>query len=77
MNATAPNPVRNKEFSKALGAALGRPAILHTPDFALKMMLGEAASIVVASQRVMPAVLEGTGFTFHYSDVEDALRNAV
>ena len=77
VNATAPNPVRNKEFSKALGAALGRPAILPTPIFALKMMLGEAASIVVASQRVMPTVLEGTSFTFHYSDVEDALRNAV
>ena len=77
VNATAPNPVRNKEFSKTLGVALGRPAILPTPVFALKMMLGEAASVVVASQRVLPAVLERTGFTFHYPDVADALRNAV
>jgi uncharacterized protein (TIGR01777 family) len=77
VNATAPNPVRNKEFSKALGVALGRPAILPTPAFALKMMLGEAASVVVASQRVVPAVLERTGFTFRYSEVADALRNAV
>jgi uncharacterized protein (TIGR01777 family) len=77
VNATAPNPVRNEEFSKALGAALGRPAILHTPTFALKIMLGEAASVVLASQRVMPAVVERTGFTFQYSDVADALRHAV
>ena len=77
VNATAPKPVRNKEFSQALGAALGRPAILHTPVFALKLMLGEAASVVVASQRVVPAVLERSGFTFRYSDVADALRNAV
>jgi uncharacterized protein len=77
VNATAPNPVRNEEFSKALGAALGRPAILHTPTFALKIMLGEAASVLLASQRVMPAVVERTGFTFQYPDVADALRHAV
>jgi uncharacterized protein len=77
VNATAPNPVRNEEFTKALGAALGRPTIVHTPLFALKVMLGEAAEVVLASQRVLPKVLQRAGFQFLYSDVHDALRNAV
>jgi uncharacterized protein (TIGR01777 family) len=77
VNATAPNPVRNKDFSKALGNALGRPAVIPTPAFALKMILGEAASAVVASQRVIPAVLERTGFQFLYADITDALQHSV
>jgi uncharacterized protein len=77
VNATAPNPVRNAEFSKALGQALGRPALIHTPIFALKLILGEAASVVVASERVVPKVMERAGFTFRYPEVGDALRNAI
>ncbi len=61
VNATAPNPVRNEEFTKALGTALGRPAIVHTPVFALKLMLGEAAEVVLASQRVVPKASAGRG----------------
>ena len=77
VNATAPNPVRNEEFTKALGTALGRPAIVHTPLFALKVMLGEAAEVVLASQRVVPKALQRAGFQFLYSDIRDALTNAV
>jgi uncharacterized protein (TIGR01777 family) len=77
VNGTAPNPVRNSEFSKALGQALGRPAVIHTPVFALKLILGEAASVVMASQRVVPKVMERAGFTFRYPEVGDALRHAV
>jgi len=77
VNATAPNPVRNEELTKALGTALGRPAIVHTPVFALKLMLGEAAEVVLASQRVVPKALLGAGFQFLYSDIHDALSNAV
>ena len=77
VNGTAPNPVRNREFTSALGTALGRPAIIPTPVFALKLMLGEAAQVVLDSQRVMPAVLQGAGFQFRYRDVNEALRHAV
>jgi uncharacterized protein len=77
VNATSPNPVRNQEFAKALGEALGRPAIIHTPIFALKLLLGEAAEIALASQRVAPRALERAGFQFRYPEIHDALRNAI
>jgi uncharacterized protein len=77
VNATSPNPVRNEEFAKSLGKALGRPALIHTPVFALKLMLGEAAEVVLASQRVAPKVLERARFSFRHPEIYDALRNAV
>jgi uncharacterized protein (TIGR01777 family) len=77
INATAPNPVENAEFAKALGDVLNRPAVLHTPAFALKMMLGEAADVVLASQRVMPAVLQQAGFRWEHGEVREALASAV
>ena len=77
VNATSPNPVRNEEFAKSLGKALGRPALIHTPVFALKLMLGEAADVVLASQRVAPKVLERARFSFRHPEIHDALRNAV
>jgi uncharacterized protein (TIGR01777 family) len=77
VNATSPNPVRNSEFAKALGDALGRPAILHTPVFALKMMLGEAAGVVLASQRVLPTALQSAGFEWRHPEVGGALRHVV
>jgi uncharacterized protein (TIGR01777 family) len=77
VNATSPNPVRNQEFAKALGQALGRPAVIHTPVFALKLILGEAAEIALASQRVAPKALERAGFEFRYPEIHDALKNAV
>jgi uncharacterized protein len=77
VNATSPNPVRNQEFVKALGEALGRPAIIHTPIFALKLLLGQAAEIALASQRVAPRALERAGFQFRYPEIHDALRKAI
>ena len=77
INGTAPNPVRNRDFTHALGQALGRPAIIPTPVFALKILLGEAAQIALASQRVLPAALEHAGFTFRYEEIGFALRNSV
>jgi uncharacterized protein (TIGR01777 family) len=77
VNATAPNPVENAEFAKALGEALNRPAVLHTPAFALKMMLGEAADVVLASQRVIPKVLQDRGFTWAYPNIREALASSV
>ncbi|HYI95862.1 MAG TPA: TIGR01777 family oxidoreductase [Bryobacteraceae bacterium] len=77
VNGTAPNPVRNRELTSTLGAALGRPAVVPTPTFALKLMLGEAARIVLESQKVLPTVLQAAGFPFRHRDVDEALRHAV
>jgi hypothetical protein len=76
LNLTAPNPVTNAEFARALGRVLGWPAILPVPGFALKLVLGEmAAPLLLHSQRIVPArALEG-GFRFAYSDLNGALES--
>ena len=75
MNGTAPNPVTNRVFSKALGKALHRPAIFPTPGFALKLLLGEAADVVTNGQRVVPKKALALGYTFQYPTLEGALAN--
>jgi uncharacterized protein (TIGR01777 family) len=77
INATAPRPVTNREFGKALGRALGRPAILPTPAFGLQLMLGEVAGLVTTGQRVLPRKAEALGYQFQYPDVDSALREIV
>ncbi len=77
VNLTAPNPVTNAEFSRALGRALGRPAILPVPALALRALYGEMAQIVTTGQRVIPRRLEEAGFAFAQPDVEPALRNVL
>jgi hypothetical protein len=74
VNATAPRPVTNREFGKALGRALGRPAVLPTPAVALRLMLGEVAGLVTAGQRVLPRKAEALGYQFQYPDIDSALR---
>lgn len=74
-NATAPNPVTNREFATALGKALGRPSFFPTPGFMLRVMLGQAAEIVTTGQRVIPRKALDTGYVFKFSDVESALRD--
>jgi uncharacterized protein (TIGR01777 family) len=75
MNATAPNPVTNREFAGALGRALHRPALMPAPAFALKLMLGEmAGALLLSGQRAIPAKAQRLGFTFRYAAVDDALR---
>lgn len=74
-NMSAPNPVRMKDFAAALGAVLHRPSWLHTPVFALRLVLGEAASMLLDSQRVLPNALLNKGFTFRFPTVQEALRN--
>ena len=75
MNATAPNPVRNREFARELGAALHRPAIFPVPAMALRIFLGEMASVLLASQRVVPRAAESTGYRFAFPDLGGALRD--
>ena len=74
-NATAPQPVTNSEFTRRLAAQLHRPAILHLPAFLLKILLGEMASVLLGSQRVLPQRLLELGFTFRYNDLDSALQH--
>jgi len=77
-NATAPDPVRNRDFASALGHALHRPAILHAPAFALKLAFGQMAEeALLAGQRVVPARAIGEGFAFDRRTLEDALAHEV
>jgi uncharacterized protein (TIGR01777 family) len=75
INLTAPNPVTNSEFTKALAAALGRPALLAAPEFALRAALGEVADELLASARVTPGRLTAAGFTFRHPDIASALSD--
>jgi uncharacterized protein len=75
LNATAPNPVSNSEFARALGRALHRPAIMPAPAFALRIALGEMAdALLLSGQRAVPAKAERLGFSFRYTQLDDALR---
>jgi uncharacterized protein (TIGR01777 family) len=75
LNATAPNPVTNREFSKALGAALGRPSFLPTPALGLRVALGQAAEIIATGQRVLPRKALGLGYEFKFRGIGEALRD--
>jgi hypothetical protein len=78
INGTAPNPVTNKAFSKALGSALNRPAVIPMPAFVLKLMMGEMAEeLLLSGQRVVPAKLTRSGFEFKYPQLDDALRDII
>jgi uncharacterized protein (TIGR01777 family) len=74
MNAVAPNPVRNSEFTKVLARQLHRPAFMPAPYLGLRLVFGEFAKVLFASQRVVPQVALGTGFVFQYPQLADALR---
>jgi len=74
MNAVAPQPVRNSEFTKALARQLHRPAFMPAPYFGLRLLFGEFAKVLFASQRVIPRVAVDTGFVFQYPEIAAALR---
>ena len=74
VNATAPEPTRNGDFAKELGTAIGRPSLVPVPAFGLKLMYGEMANVVLASQRVIPEVAIRSGHTFRYPDLRSAFR---
>jgi uncharacterized protein len=76
-NATAPQPVPNREFSKALGHVLGRPSLLPVPGLALRALYGEMAEIVTTGARVMPAKALVLGYEFQHPQLEPALRAAL
>jgi len=74
MNAVAPEPVRNSEFTKALGRQLHRPAFMPAPYLGLRLLFGEFAQVLFASQRVIPRVALDTGFVFQFPEIAAALR---
>lgn len=76
-NVCAPEPVRNKEMTKALGRALHRPSLLIVPGVAARLVLGEFASTVLTGQRVLPARLSARGFSFRHPEIGEALREIV
>ena len=77
VNATAPEPVPNRAFSKVLGRVLGRPALLPVPALALHALYGEMAEIVTTGARVMPAKALVLGYEFAHPQLEQALRSAL
>lgn len=78
-NATAPNPVTNREFSKALGRALGRPAVLPVPKLAVKLRLGSEFGEIAATagQRALPKRITAAGYEFRFAEIDAALADAV
>jgi uncharacterized protein len=76
VNVTAPEPVTNKELSKALGRVLRRPAFAPVPALAVKTLYGEMAEIVITGQRAVPGQLTELGYVFKQPELEPALRDA-
>ena len=73
VNITSPNPVTNAEFTRALGRAVGRPAIFAVPRFALRIMQGDLSDVVLSSLRMEPEKLVESGFVFTHPVIEAAL----
>ncbi len=77
INASAPNPVTNKQFAKALGRALNRPAVAPVPGFTIKLMYGEMAQVVLTGVRMVPGRAEELGYEFKHPDLDEALRSTL
>ncbi|MEA2232890.1 MAG: uncharacterized protein QOD83_2706 [Solirubrobacteraceae bacterium] len=77
INAAAPEPATNKDFSKALGKALHRPAAAPVPGFTIKLMYGEMAQIVLTGVRMVPGRAAELGYSFAHPDLDEALRDTL
>jgi len=75
LDATAPEPVRNRDLARAIGQVISRPSLLPAPAFAIRLAVGEMADVVLASQRVLPAKAIELGYRFRFPEVEGALRD--
>lgn len=76
-NFCTPHPVQNVTLARTLGQCLGRPAVLPAPAFMLKLVLGEFAGVLLASQRAVPENLLNAGFAFQFPELKDALRDLI
>jgi len=77
VNFCAPHPVRNRDLAKALGKILGRPSVLPAPALMIRMVMGEMAAALLASQRAVPEKLLSHGFNFEYPEIQPALKNLI
>lgn len=78
VNAVAPNPVRNSEFTRALGEQLHRPTLFPLPATVVKLLLGQMGrELLLASQRVQPVVAQAAGFRFQYPELRGALQHVL
>jgi uncharacterized protein len=77
INGSAPNPVTNKEFAKALGKVLHRPALAPVPAFVVKGMYGAMSQIVLTGVRMVPGRADELGYEFRYPDLDEALRDTL
>jgi uncharacterized protein (TIGR01777 family) len=77
LNATAPGPATNREFSKTLGRVLGRPAFMPMPGFMLRIIVGKFAQVLTTGQRVLPKQTTASGYAFKWTELEAALKNCV
>lgn len=77
VNATAPNPVNNADFSHQFANALHRPALLPMPALIAKLLFGEASELLLEGQKVVPEKLQAHGFEFHYPQLDVALKAIV
>ena len=75
LNGTAPNPVTNREFTRALARALSRPAFLPVPEFALGLIFGEGGATIAQGQRVLPQRTQELGYEFAFARLDDALND--
>ncbi|MEQ5324200.1 TIGR01777 family oxidoreductase [Proteus sp. fly-1008] len=76
-NLTAPNPVQNKEFTRLLGKAFNRPALMTVPESVLRLVMGESATLVLGGQQAIPEKLLNAGFEFRYPQLEEALKDII
>jgi NAD dependent epimerase/dehydratase family enzyme len=77
VNGSAPAPVTNKAFSRALGHVLGRPAFAPVPELAVRALYGQMAEIVAEGQRAVPQRTLELGYEFRFPELEPALRSAL
>ncbi len=75
VNASSPKPIRMNEFAEAMGKVLKRPSYFKIPKFLIRIIKGELADSITASQRVIPQKLLDAGFDFNFKDVQTALRD--
>ncbi|HZP12155.1 MAG TPA: TIGR01777 family oxidoreductase, partial [Nevskiaceae bacterium] len=74
-NTTSPAPVTNREFARALGAVMHRPARIKTPALALQLLFGEMSRLLLGGQKVLPTRLQESGFIFRQPDLRGALEH--
>lgn len=77
LNATAPVPVTNADFSREMARALRRWDFLPTPAIALKLAFGEGAAMMTEGQRVLPVRTQESGYIFQFADIDAAMASAV